>query len=145
MLERMTYLEEKDGICICRCYGSGTYIDMPSYVHGKPVIALKDHCFAPEASIRIDRSKLKSILRSEWQQEETGRMALPESEEEAVRNALQGSAEENDTSGPSAGTEEFGNKPEDSPIGAVLEIENPMCALSLRERDLPQTLKRTEG
>ena len=109
MLERMTYLEEKDGVSICRCYGSGTYIDMPSFVHGKPVTALKDHCFAPEASIRIDRTKLKSVLRSEWQQEETGRTA---------------DATENIT--PS-------------------DIDHPMCALSLREIDLPQTLKRTEG
>lgn len=66
MLEMIEYLEEADGLSIYRCYGSGAYADLPGRLRGRKVVSLKDHCFAPEASVRVDRSRLKTILRSEW-------------------------------------------------------------------------------
>ena len=69
MLERIEYIEKENSVMIFRCYGSGSRLELPGRLRGKPVTELADHCFAMEPSQRINRLHLQSVSRSEWEQE----------------------------------------------------------------------------
>lgn len=70
MLEKIDYIERNGNALIYRCYGDGSWVELPSCIRGLPVTELADHCFAGEASLRYKKFQIKSIYRAEWEQEE---------------------------------------------------------------------------
>ncbi len=59
MLTAIEYMTEHDGVMICRCWGTGNYLQLPETVAGQPVTALADHCFAREPSFQLRRAEKK--------------------------------------------------------------------------------------
>ena len=65
MLTLIEYIKEEDGMMICRCYGTGSHLQLPERVAGEPVTALADHCFAAEASFSLRHVKKQTAVLSE--------------------------------------------------------------------------------
>ena len=58
MPSAIEYLEEDGKIMVCRCYGEGSFLEIPPFIDGLPVTQTADHVFADEASVRLkDRQK----------------------------------------------------------------------------------------
>ena len=67
MLEKIEYFEKNGKAVIYRCYGEGSVVQLPSFLCGLPVTELADHCFAKEPSVRVKQFERRSILRTEWE------------------------------------------------------------------------------
>ncbi len=67
MLEELEYYEKNGSAVLYRCYGTGSWLEIPKTVGGLVITELADHCFAEEASFRVDKNKLKRVSRSEWE------------------------------------------------------------------------------
>ena len=57
MLTEISYIRNDREIMICRCRGSGSFVEIPDSIDGLPVTSLADHCFAAEASYRLRAEK----------------------------------------------------------------------------------------
>lgn len=80
MLEQIEYIENETGVMLCRCYGSGGALELPSCIGGRAVTQLADHVFAGEPSFAL-RSVPKKVavldaLGGCWEQSDAG--PLPE-------------------------------------------------------------------
>ena len=62
MLEILDYIIQNNAAVLCRCYGTGGYLDLPERIDGLPIRELADHCFAPEKSIRIPAHLLRRAV-----------------------------------------------------------------------------------
>ena len=62
MLEILEYIIQNNAAVLCRCYGTGGYLDLPERIDGLPIRELADHCFAPEKSIRIPAHLLRRAV-----------------------------------------------------------------------------------
>ena len=61
MLSELAYIEETDGLCIYRCFGEGAFLEIPSFVEGRPVTSLADHVFAAEPSFALRHVPKKRV------------------------------------------------------------------------------------
>ncbi len=59
MIEQIEYYEKNGGAVICRCYGEGSFAELPSVLNGLLVTELADHCFAPEGSVRLPQGGMR--------------------------------------------------------------------------------------
>ncbi len=91
MIEAVTYYEKNGGAVLVRCYGEGTYVEVPACIDGLPVTELADHCFAPEMSSRAGKQQLRS---SSWlgyaAEEAAGEAVGPADVQESAYPALCG-------------------------------------------------------
>ena len=122
MLERIEYIEKENSVMIFRCYGSGSRLELPGRLRGKPVTELADHCFAMEPSQRINRLHLQSVSRSEWEQEAGNGVSA-----EPVKGA-----------GQAVQDREASSTATQSMKGGREETDQAMCADTLEEIWLPE-------
>ena len=59
MIFAADYIETDKGLLICRCYGDGSFLEIPDMIDGKPVTALADHAMAPEESFALRKRPKK--------------------------------------------------------------------------------------
>lgn len=67
MLERIDYIVKNQKVFLYRCYGEGTFVEVPGEILGLPVTELSDHCFADDASVRYKPWEIRTIYRAQWE------------------------------------------------------------------------------
>lgn len=67
MYLKIDYVEQEDGISICRCYGYEDILVIPDEIDGKPVVGLCDHALAQSGSAQRPKDLKQIILHEEEQ------------------------------------------------------------------------------
>lgn len=75
MYLRLDYMEQEDGICICRCYGYEEVLVLPETIDGKPVTALYDYALSGSRP-RIEPVNVKQAVQNEEERGFSGEKEL---------------------------------------------------------------------
>lgn len=67
MYLKLDYIEQEDGICICRCYGYEETLVIPEEIGGKPVVALYDYALSGSGPRKKPEQVHQAVIHEEEQ------------------------------------------------------------------------------